>query len=137
MSSSFQAVLRLGAVVAEHNPLYTASELAYPFEDHEARVAIVWDAAVPVVERPQATSAVEHIDAVDLTREMPLTKRLALRLPIAKAREAHHPGTQRHPVLVTHLGLTAARLPPPARHGRTWRCCSTHRAPPGPPKECR
>ena len=47
---AFQAVLRLGATVVEHNPLYTAGELRHPFADHGARVAIVWDKVVPVVE---------------------------------------------------------------------------------------
>jgi len=38
---AFEAVLRLGAVSVEHNPLYTAAELHGPFLDHGARVAIV------------------------------------------------------------------------------------------------
>src|ERR1019366_8421084 len=46
---SFYAVLRLGAIVVEHNPLYTASELEHQFADHGARVAIVWDKAAPTV----------------------------------------------------------------------------------------
>jgi long-chain acyl-CoA synthetase len=105
---AFQAVLRLGAVVVEHNPLFTASELAYPFEDHKARVAIVWDAAVPVVERLQATSGVEHIIAVDLTEELPLTKRLALRLPISKAREARAQLTTPAPDAIPFSSLTSS-----------------------------
>ena len=40
---AFYAVLRLGAVVVEHNPLYTPRELRKQFEDHGARVAIAWD----------------------------------------------------------------------------------------------
>ncbi|HSN42633.1 MAG TPA: AMP-binding protein, partial [Propionibacteriaceae bacterium] len=44
---AFYAVLRLGAVVVEHNPLYTERELRHMVEDHGARVAICWDAAVP------------------------------------------------------------------------------------------
>ncbi|GAB2854739.1 long-chain-fatty-acid--CoA ligase [Nocardioides pacificus] len=83
---AFHAVLRLGAVVVEHNPLYTAAELRHPFTDHGAKVAIVWDKVVPVIEELRDTDAVEHIVAVDLTAELPLAKRLALRLPIAKAR---------------------------------------------------
>ncbi|WP_110241878.1 long-chain-fatty-acid--CoA ligase [Nocardioides gilvus] len=83
---AFMAVLRLGATVVEHNPLYTAGELRAPFADHGARVAIVWDKVVPVVESLRADSSLEHVIAVDLTTELPLVKRLALRLPIAKAR---------------------------------------------------
>jgi long-chain acyl-CoA synthetase len=85
---AFLAVLRLGATVVEHNPLYTAGELRAPFDDHAARVAIVWDKVVPVIESLRADTALEHVVAVDLTAELPLAKRLALRLPIAKARTA-------------------------------------------------
>ena len=85
---AFFAVLRLGAAVVEHNPLYTAAELRRPFVDHGARVAIVWDKVVPVVEELVAGSALEHVVAVDMTTRLPWRKRLALRLPIAKARTA-------------------------------------------------
>ena len=45
--AAFYAVLKLGATVVEHNPLYTAHELEHPFNDHGARVAICWDKAAP------------------------------------------------------------------------------------------
>ncbi len=83
---AFLAVLRLGATAVEHTPLYTAGELEAPFRDHEATVAIVWDKVVPVVESLRATTSLEHVVAVDMTAELPLLKRLALRLPIARAR---------------------------------------------------
>ena len=93
---AFYAVLRLGATVVEHNPLYTAGELHLPFIDHGARVAIVWDKVVPVVEQVRAGSSLEHVVAVDLTAELPLDQ--AAR-PAAAAREgpgrprpADHPG---------------------------------------------
>ncbi|WP_194291476.1 long-chain-fatty-acid--CoA ligase [Cumulibacter manganitolerans] len=85
---AFLAVLRLGAMVVEHNPLYTAGELRAPFVNHAARVAIVWDKVVPVIESLRSDTALEHVVAVDLTTELPLAKRLALRLPLAKARAA-------------------------------------------------
>ena len=85
---AFYAVLRLGATVVEHNPLYTAGELRHPFVDHAATVAIVWDKVVPVIEQLRDTSSLEHVVAVDLTTELPLLKRFALRIPIAKARAA-------------------------------------------------
>ena len=43
---AFYAVLRLGAVVVEHNPLYTDRELRHLFEDHGATVAVAWDKLV-------------------------------------------------------------------------------------------
>ena len=42
---AFYAVLRLGAVVVEHNPLYTRDELRTQFEDHGAEIVIAWDKA--------------------------------------------------------------------------------------------
>ncbi|MDP3950888.1 long-chain-fatty-acid--CoA ligase [Microbacterium sp.] len=83
---AFYAALRLGAIVVEHNPLYTPRELRHQFEDHGARVAIVWDKAVDMVAGFPADLKVEHIVSVDLTAAMPLSKRLALRLPVPKAR---------------------------------------------------
>ncbi|MEI5584738.1 MULTISPECIES: long-chain-fatty-acid--CoA ligase [unclassified Agromyces] len=83
---AFYAVLRLGAVVVEHNPLYTAPELRHQFEDHGATVAIVWDAVADTVADFPRDIRPARIIAVDLTRELPFGKRLALRLPIARAR---------------------------------------------------
>src|SRR5690606_36212156 len=84
---AFYAVLRLGAIVVEHNPLYTPRELRHQFEDHGAKVAIAWD---KVVDTLQAfpTDVAATVISVDVTRAMPTTTRAMLRLPIAKAREA-------------------------------------------------
>ncbi len=54
---AFYAILRLGAVVVEHNPLYTERELRHIFEDHAARVAICWDVAAPKLTSRCATSS--------------------------------------------------------------------------------
>ena len=85
---AFYAALRLGAIVVEHNPIYTPRELRHQFEDHGARVAVVWDKAVDMVAGFPSDLAVEHIVSVDITAAMPFSKRLALRLPLAKARAA-------------------------------------------------
>ncbi len=42
---AFFAVLRLGAVVVQHNPLYTPSELEHQLADSGASMAIVYDGA--------------------------------------------------------------------------------------------
>ncbi len=85
---AFHAVLRLGATVVEHNPLYTTGELKGPFADHGAKVALVWDKALrtvaPILRDPQ--QALQTVVALDMTLDLPLAKRLALRLPVAKAR---------------------------------------------------
>lgn len=83
---AFYAVLRLGAVVVEHNPLYTAPELRHLFEDHRAEVIIAWDAAVEKIADLPRDLGVRHIIAVSLTEAMPLVNRIALRLPIPKLR---------------------------------------------------
>ncbi len=85
---AFYAVLRLGAIVIEHNPLYTARELRHQFEDHGARIIIAWDKIVETVQAFPADVRVDHIVSVDVTRAMPFMTRAALRLPIPKAREA-------------------------------------------------
>jgi long-chain acyl-CoA synthetase len=87
---AFYAVLRLGAVVVEHNPLYTPRELRKQFEDHGAKHAIVWSKVVATVQEFPADLSVTTLIAVDVTRAMPLTTRLLLRLPIAKARESRN-----------------------------------------------
>jgi long-chain acyl-CoA synthetase len=83
---AFYAVLRLGAIAVEHNPLYTERELRHQFEDHGANVAIVWDKVYDTVRAFPRDMGVHTVVAVDLTRAMPLGTRLALRLPVARAR---------------------------------------------------
>ncbi|MGG7508037.1 long-chain-fatty-acid--CoA ligase [Plantibacter sp. YIM 135249] len=83
---AFYAVLRLGAIVIEHNPLYTPQELRHQFEDHRAKTAIVWDTVVPHLQDFPADLAVTSLISIDITRAMPASMRLALRLPIAKAK---------------------------------------------------
>lgn len=80
---AFYAVLRLGAIVVEHNPLYTPHELAAMFADHEARVAIVWDAAAGKLDG----FGLDHVIAVNLLDALPATKRLALALPLPSLRK--------------------------------------------------
>lgn len=83
---AFYAVLRLGAVVVEQNPLYTSEELSKTFADHGARVAIAWDKAVPTLRAMPGPHALKDVVAVDLTRAMPLVQRVALSLPLKKVR---------------------------------------------------
>ncbi len=85
---AFYAVLRLGAVVVEHNPLYTADELAQQLADSGARVVVCWGKVAETVHAVRARTSVQEIVAVDLAAALPRAKRLALRLPVAKARAA-------------------------------------------------
>jgi len=83
---AFYAALRIGAVVVEHNPLYTPRELRHQFEDHRARVAIAWDKTVPTLQDFPTDLALDTIVSVDMTRAFPLKMRMLLKLPIEKAR---------------------------------------------------
>ncbi|MDQ1121979.1 long-chain-fatty-acid--CoA ligase [Microbacterium trichothecenolyticum] len=85
---AFYAVLRLGAVVVEHNPLYTPRELRKQFEDHGAKHAIVWSKVVATVQEFPSDLRVNTLVSVDVTEAMPRLTRLALRLPLAKARQS-------------------------------------------------
>jgi long-chain acyl-CoA synthetase len=107
---AFYAALRLGAIVIEHNPIYTPRELRHQFEDHGARFAIVWDKVADTVAEFPSDLALEHVISVDITRAMPRAKRFALRLPVRKAREAR-------------AQLTAA---PTSKRARPWETLLTH-----------
>lgn len=85
---AYWAVLHLGAVVVEHNPLYTAHELEHPFNDHGARVAIGWDKTVPVLEELRRTTPLETIIGVNMLLDLPLQMRVALAIPLPKLRAA-------------------------------------------------
>ena len=85
---AFYAILRLGAIAVEHNPLYTPRELRKQFEDHGAKTAIVWSKVVQTVQDFPADLAVPNLISVDVTKAMPVALRFALHLPIAKARRS-------------------------------------------------
>lgn len=116
----FYAALRLGAIVIEHNPLYTPRELRHQFEDHGARFAIVWDKLADTVAEFPSDLALEHIVSVNITAALPLAQRLALRLPVAKARAARAQLTarpaSRRPIawktLLTHGSLSRKHVGP-------------------------
>ncbi|WP_396641613.1 long-chain-fatty-acid--CoA ligase [Microbacterium sp.] len=85
---AFYAVMRLGAIVVEHNPLYTPREIRHQFEVTAPVVAIVWDKIADVVAGLPEDARPGAVVSVSLPEAMPLGKRLALRLPIPKARKA-------------------------------------------------
>lgn len=91
---AFYAVLRLGAIVVEHNPLYTEPELARQLIDHQPRLIIAWDVVAPTAKR---ASGGADVIAVDLTQSLPAIKRFLLRLPISKARATRNAMTQPAP----------------------------------------
>ena len=94
---AFYAVLRLGAVVVEHNPLYTSRELRHQFESHKARVVIAWDKTVAAIRAFPADVAPEHVVAVNLLEAFPAVKRLALSLPVPSLRRTRATLTEAAP----------------------------------------
>jgi len=84
---AFYAVLRLGAVVVEHNPTYTAAELRHQLADSGAVVALVWEKAVAAVLQVQRDTAVRTVVSVNLAADLPGVKRAALHLPVSAARK--------------------------------------------------
>lgn len=106
---AFYAVLRLGAVVIEHNPLYTPRELRHQFEDHGAQVAIVWDKVAKTVQDLPADLGVTTVVSIDITRGMPASKRIALRLPVRAARTAREQLTTKVSGTVTWETLLASK----------------------------
>ncbi|WP_250739020.1 AMP-binding protein, partial [Actinomyces sp. 186855] len=74
--------LRVGAVVAEHNPLAPAEELRAQIRHHGARVAVVWEKGVEHVAGMEGLTVL----SVDLSQALPAHLRAALRLPLARAR---------------------------------------------------
>ncbi|MFT4110030.1 long-chain-fatty-acid--CoA ligase [Propionicimonas sp.] len=105
---AFYAVLRLGAVVVEHNPLYTERELRHIFEDHAARVAICWDAAVAKLRALPDDIPLQQIVSVNLLKAFPALKRLALNLPLKKLRATRDRLTQPAPGTIGWERLLAA-----------------------------
>ncbi len=110
---AFFATLRLGAIVVEHNPLYTSDELAVQFADHGARVAVCWSAAAGTV----AKLGPERVISVDVAGALPRSRQLALRLPLPAARSARRALGPRRPPggTIGWDGLTSG-APLPADH---------------------
>ncbi|MCU1594286.1 MAG: Long-chain-fatty-acid--CoA ligase [Frankiales bacterium] len=84
---AFFATLRLGAVVVEHNPLYTEAELRHQLADCGAKVVICLDRVYETVAKVKADTSVEHVITTSLVDYLPATARLKLKLPVKKAKK--------------------------------------------------
>ena len=108
---AFYAVLRLGAVAVEHNPLYTADELAHQLADHGATVAICWEKVAATVAATADRTSVTTIVGVDLIAAAAAGKRLALKLSAAAGAQDAGP----------RCGVVAGRRAPWRRWSRRRR----------------
>ena len=119
--------LRLGAIVAEHNPLAPAEELRAQLERHGGRVVVAWEKGVDLIVDPRSREAgaagpeADSVDplggrtvfSVDLSAALPARLRAALRLPVARAREARDSmRAPRLPASVRSWDREAARAEP-------------------------
>ena len=81
--------LRIGAIVAEHNPLAPAEEIRSQLDAHGAQVVIVWEKGIDLVSEPLTGGEPlkgRTVFSVDLSAAMPRRLRAALRLPVERAR---------------------------------------------------
>ncbi|GAA2095787.1 long-chain-fatty-acid--CoA ligase [Microlunatus panaciterrae] len=108
---AFYAVLRLGAIVVEHNPLYTPQELQHQLADHGAEVAVVWDKAARVLQQIAADTSVRTVVSVDMTTALPRLKRWLLRVPMPSARRTRTAMTAPAPGTLQWEKLLAAAEP--------------------------
>ena len=84
---AFYGTLRRGAVVVMNNPLYTPPELHHQLTDSGARVVVVLDRMYETLVEALPGTHIEHVLVTSLTEYLPLRKRLALRLPLARVRQ--------------------------------------------------
>src|SRR4051794_10005928 len=117
---TFFAAMRLGAIVVEHNPLYTEKELRHQLADCGAKVAVVLDRVYETVAKVRADTALEHVIVTSVADYLPPVKKLQLRLPVAKARKARAELTaelpkgapvKQFPALLKGAGLPARQAP--------------------------
>src|SRR5690606_6217596 len=134
------AVLRLGAAVVAHTPLYPARELRHMFEDHGARVVIAWDAAVAKLREQPSDIELDRIVSVNLLTALPRAKQLALRLPVPRLRALRGkltqpaPGTMAWEELLQSPPIDPAHpRPAPAGHDGRGGAPPVPAARPGPP----
>ncbi|QNE88819.1 long-chain fatty acid--CoA ligase [Corynebacterium incognita] len=108
--AAFYAVQKLGAVVVEHNPLYTAPELEGLFKDHGARVAISWDKTAPTLEKLRGVTNLETIISVNMIEAMPRMQQLLLRIPVPQITEKRDQLTGKAPNTVSWNSLISPAI---------------------------
>lgn len=113
---AFYAVLRIGAVVAEHNPLAAAPELQAQLAAHGARVVVAWEKALDRVVAGGEDRG-RRVYSVNLTAALPWRSRFLLRLPLPAARKQRQALRARVPSGVLSWDEAVAKADPlPADH---------------------
>ena len=85
---SLYAIMLLGAIAVETNPLSPAAELSAELQRADAKVLIVWENSFKQLDIP--TVRPRMVLTVNLTRALPLSARILINLPVspAKAKKA-------------------------------------------------
>lgn len=83
---AFYAVLSLGAIVAEHNPLAPPAELHQQIANHGATVVIAWEQTIEDLAADGSFHGRTYL-SVNLSRELPVSSRFLLNLPLSSARK--------------------------------------------------
>jgi long-chain acyl-CoA synthetase len=115
---TFFAALRLGAVVVQHNPLYTEAEMAHQLADCGAEVVVCLDRVYDTVAAVLSKTSVREVVVASVVEYLPGKQRLMLQLPLAKARKTKAEISAPVPKGVTtflgllHAAKTAARQVP-------------------------
>ncbi len=83
---AFFGALRLGAIVVEHNPLYTEKELRHQLKDCGAKVVVCLDRVYPTIAKVKADTDLQHVIVTSIGDFLPTKAKVALRLPLGKAK---------------------------------------------------
>ncbi|MCU1676488.1 MAG: AMP-dependent synthetase and ligase [Frankiales bacterium] len=83
----FYACARIGAVVVNCNPLYTARELAHQLSDSGAVVIVCLDMAYAKVAEIRSETALRHVVVASIVDYLPKSKQLLLHLPLPSVRK--------------------------------------------------
>lgn len=69
------AIMRIGAVAVQNNPLYTERELAHQLNDSDSKVIITLTLLVPRIEKIKSQTKIEKIIACNINTYLPPLKR--------------------------------------------------------------
>jgi long-chain acyl-CoA synthetase len=69
---AFLATVRLGAIVVNTNPIYTAREMEHQFNDSGANAVVIWNSLYPKLQEIQKKTSVEKVIIAPSTTIRPI-----------------------------------------------------------------
>jgi long-chain acyl-CoA synthetase len=70
------AIMRIGAVAVQNNPLYTERELAHQLNDSDSKIIITLTLLVPRIEKIKSQTKIQKIIACNINTYLPALKRI-------------------------------------------------------------